>query len=136
MHYLFRSLLSWLADCDAIKSKTRLVFSAEALATSSASTPRHFATMCATMGKVQGSFRPRLHLLRRDLQTSSSSLSEAFGVMYGALLSSRILSSGSTPSLRASRKALPGTSEDSKTNLIRKCRYEKEMQAKPLESRQ
>ena len=84
------------------------------------------------MGKVQGSFRPRLHLLRRDLQTSSSSLSEAFGVMYGALLSSRILSSGSTPSLRASRKALPGTSEESKTNLIKKCRYEKEMKTKPV----
>ena len=92
------------------KSNTRLAFSAEARATSSASTPRHFATVCATIGKVQGSFRPGWHRLRSDLQTSSSSFSGALGIIYGASLSRRILSSGRTPSLRASRRAFPGES--------------------------
>ena len=40
------------------RSKTRLAFSVDARATSSASTPRHFATVWATIGRVQGSFRP------------------------------------------------------------------------------
>ena len=91
-------------------SNTCLAFSPETRATSSASTPRHFATVWATIGRVQGSLRPGRHRFRRDLPTSSSSFSGALGIMYGASLSKRILSSGRTPSFRASRKAFPGTS--------------------------
>lgn len=98
-------------------SNTCLAFSPETRATSSASTPRHFATVWATIGRVQGSLRPGRHRFRRDLPTSSSSFSGALGIMYGASLSKRILSSGRTPSFRASRKAFPGTSFEKKRSL-------------------